>query len=45
MEIGTLKDTTIYLKLEAKRQPLRRIPNIGFSNPKRYDEHPYHFAT
>ena len=31
------------LKLEAKRQPQRDAKNL-ISNPKRYDEYPYHFT-
>ena len=31
------------LKLEAKRQPQRDAKNL-ISNPKRYEEHPYHFT-
>ena len=31
------------LKLEAKKQPQRDAKNL-ISNPKRYDEHTYHFT-
>ena len=38
---GTLKDTMIGFKLEAKRQSLRDTKNWDLK-PKRYDEHSYH---
>ena len=34
----------IGFKLEAKETTPKEIPKIGISNPKRYDEHAYHFT-
>ena len=43
MKIWNPNDTTMCLKLEAKRQPQKDAKNL-ISNPKRYEEHPYHFT-
>ena len=42
-KFGTLKYTMIGFKLETKKQPQRDTKHWDF-NPKRYDEHPYHFT-
>ena len=45
LKFKTLKDTMIGFKLETKNNPQETwIPKIKISNPKRYDEHPYHFT-
>ena len=45
-KFGTLKNTAIiyYVSNLRKKDNLQGIPKIGISNPKRYDNHPYHFT-